>query len=48
MQQGRQAECVNMSATKKPDLAYRRVVALTAALSISYLGVSMSLSTVPV
>jgi MFS family permease len=48
MQQGRQAECVNMSATKKPDLAYRRVVALTAALSLSYLGVSMSLSTVPV
>lgn len=33
---------------KRPDLAYRRVVALTAALFLSYLTVAMSLPAVPV
>lgn len=37
-----------MSDAERPDLAYRRVVALTAALFLSYLTVAMSLPSVPV
>jgi len=37
-----------MSETNRPDLAYRRVVALTAALFLSYLTVAMSLPAVPI
>ncbi|UDL92204.1 MFS transporter [Mesorhizobium sp. PAMC28654] len=37
-----------MSETDRPDLAYRRVVALTAALFLSYLTVAMSLPAVPI
>lgn len=37
-----------MSDPDQPDLAYRRVVVLTATLFISYLAVAMSLSTVPI
>ncbi|MBX5242027.1 MFS transporter [Rhizobium sp. NLR22b] len=37
-----------MPDTERPDLAYRRVVALTAALFLSYLTVAMSLPAVPV
>jgi MFS family permease len=41
-------ECANMRDTERLDLAYRRVVALTAALFLSYLTVAMSLPAVPV
>ena len=37
-----------MAASDRPEQAYRRVVALTAALFLSYLTVAMSLSAVPV
>jgi MFS family permease len=37
-----------MTDIKRPDLAYRRVVALTLALFLSYLTVAMSLVAVPV
>lgn len=37
-----------MSNIERPDLAYRRVIALTAALFLSYLTVAMSLPAVPV
>ncbi len=37
-----------MPDTDRPDLAYRRVVALTATLFLSYLAVAMSLPAVPV
>ena len=37
-----------MSATHRPDLAYRYVLALTGALFLSYLAVAMSLSAVPI
>lgn len=37
-----------MTETDRPDLAYRRVFALTAALFLSYLTVAMSLPAVPV
>ncbi|WP_420962476.1 arabinose transporter [Brucella sp. IR073] len=37
-----------MHDTTRPDLAYRRVVALTAALFLSYLSVAMALPAVPV
>jgi nitrate/nitrite transporter NarK len=41
-------ECEDMSATNRPDLAYRYVLALTGALFLSYLAVAMSLSAVPI
>jgi hypothetical protein len=37
-----------MPATDRPELAYRRVVALTGSLFLSYLAVAMSLPTAPV
>lgn len=37
-----------MSDVEQPELAYRRVLALTAALFLSYLTVAMSLPAVPV
>ncbi|HUB10590.1 MAG TPA: hypothetical protein VMB34_01430 [Acetobacteraceae bacterium] len=37
-----------MPETDQPDFAYRRVVALTVALFLSYLAVAMSLPAVPV
>lgn len=37
-----------MSDVEQPELAYRRVLALTAALFLSYLNVAMSLPAVPV
>ena len=37
-----------MPATERPELAYRRVVALTGTLFLSYLAVAMSLPTAPV
>jgi MFS family permease len=39
---------VNVSTIDQPELAYRRVLALTGALFISYLAVAMSLPAVPV
>jgi MFS family permease len=39
---------VNVPAPDRPELAYRRVVAMTATLFVSYLAVAMSLPAVPV
>jgi hypothetical protein len=42
------AERVNVPLQNRPELAYRRVVALTATLFLSYLAVAMSLPVTPV